>query len=410
MLVASVGVSFMLSGCSKKVELVVATSYAGTDGNQVNFQTAYEAWEADTGHTVIDESNSVNEEWKASILDSFEDGTEPDVLFYFVGNDADDLIAEGKVVSIETIQEEYPEYASNMKADLLPESTYDGEKYTIPVNGYWEGLYVNEEVIEAAGVEVPDKDYTWDEFLEDCQKIADAGYTPIAVSLEEVPHYWFEFLVYNQGAVANHTELPSDSDDEVALKWVAGLDSLKDLYEFGFLPEDTLSITDEEAVQMLLNDEAAFLIDGSWKISYFAENADDIENFSVTYVPGDNERNATDIIGGLSMGYYITTKAWEDEDIRDAAVSFVMAMTTDEVVSSFGQTAVTALSNGVISSSEMNGLELSAISMTAGATGVSAATQDGLSTEERTELFASIPDIVTGKLTALEAIEAALFE
>ncbi len=85
-----------------------------------------------------------------------------------------------------------------------------------------------------------------------------------------------------------------------------------------------------------------------------------------------------------------------------------MAMTTDEVVSTFGQTAVTALTNGVIPSDELNGLELSAVEMTAGATGVAAATQDGISTKARQELFACIQDVVVGNMSSLEAIDSAL--
>ena len=53
------------------------------------------------------------------------------------------------------------------------------------------------EMFEDAGVEVPTKDTTWAEFLDICQKIKDAGYTPIAASLQEIPHYWFDFAILN---------------------------------------------------------------------------------------------------------------------------------------------------------------------------------------------------------------------
>lgn len=39
-----------------------------------------------------------------------------------------------------------------------------------------------------------------------------------------------------------------------------------------------------------------------------AEATEDIDNFTVTFVPGANERKATDIISGLSSGWYITKK------------------------------------------------------------------------------------------------------
>ena len=42
----------------------------------------------------------------------------------------------------------YPEYASNMKDDMIPASPADGVQYAVPFYGYWEGLYVNKAVME----------------------------------------------------------------------------------------------------------------------------------------------------------------------------------------------------------------------------------------------------------------------
>ena len=79
----------------------------------------------------------------------------------------------------------------------------DGKSYAVPSSGFWENMFVNTKVLEDCGVAVPGPDYTWDQFLKDCQAIKDKGYTPIACSLFEVPHYWFEFCVMNNGTLAN---------------------------------------------------------------------------------------------------------------------------------------------------------------------------------------------------------------
>ena len=268
-------------------------------------------------------------------------------------------------------------------------SPVDGKVYSVPVNGFWESLFVNKTVLDAAGVAIPGADYTWDQFLADCQKIKDAGFTPIAVSLHEIPHYWFEFMVYNQGDVASHLDMPATADDAVAAKWAAGLAALTQLYDLGYLPVNTLTATDAETVQLLADGEAAFLIDGNWKIGYFQDNcADNLDDFALTYVPGQGNREATDLIGGISMGYYITRKAWEDPEKREAAVAFVEYMTSDEVVSVFSTTSVTALKDGVIPSDDLDALQKSAIEMCAGATGLVGAVQDSLSSEARGDLFA----------------------
>lgn len=393
---------------SKSVKLSVTTTYAGEDTNAQNYKDAVAAWEKKTGNTVDDSSATSDEAFKSRIITDFETGSEPDVLFFFNGVDSNQFVEQGKVVSIDEIRAEYPDYASNMKDELLGASPVDGKNYSVPVNGYWEGLFVNKEVCEKAGVDVPTADTTWEDFLTICEKIKEAGYTPIAASLQEIPHYWFEYTIYNFNSAATHNTVPATVTDTAGKAWVGGLGDIKALYEKGYFPENTLTATDAETFQLFTSDKAAFLIDGSWKVGGIEEAVDDIENFTVTYVPGKGDRKTTDIIGGLSMGYYITKKAWDDPDKRAAAVDFVEYMTSDENVSKFAGTAVTALKNGVTASDDLSALAKDAITFSAGTTGVSPAVQDNLSEAARAPIFGEMASIVQGKTSAEDAVQAAI--
>ena len=394
------------------VTLNVVTSYGGDDGNRKNFEAAVAASEASTGNKVNDGSATSNEEWKAKVLTDFETGSEPDVLFFFTNADAEPIVSAGKVVSIEDIRAEYPEYATNMK-DAMMAVASDGKQYAVPSSGFWENMFVNKAVLEACGLEVPGPDYTWDQFVADCQVILDNGYTPIACSLFEVPHYWFEFAVMNNGTLSNHLEVPTVVDgalvdDAVAQKWIAGLEDIKALYEAGFFPENTLTATDAETVALFGEGEAAFLIDGSWKCGYFSENhADNLEDYVICCVPGKGDRPATDAIGGISMGYFITTKAWEDPAKREAAVEFVSQLTSDEVLSTFVTTEVTALVNGAAPAG-LNAIQQSAADCNANVTGVVGAVQDTITAEAKGDLFGNVQKVVTGQMTAAEAVESAM--
>ena len=199
---------------AKPVEIRVVTSYGGDDGNRANYEEAVAGYEAATGNTVVDESATSNEQWKAQVKADFQTGSEPDVLFFFTGTDASEFIKNGKVVSIEEIRKEYPDYASNMLDAAMPLSFVDAKAYAVPSSGYWEGMFVNKTVLADCGLEVPGPDTTWDEFMEMCETIKSKGYTPIACSLQEVPHYWFEFCILNQGDVAKHAEVPASGADE----------------------------------------------------------------------------------------------------------------------------------------------------------------------------------------------------
>ncbi len=307
---------------AKPVEIRVVTSYGGDDGNRANYEEAVAGYEAATGNTVVDESATSNEQWKAQVKADFQTGSEPDVLFFFTGTDA--------------------------------------------------------------------------------------------CSLQEVPHYWFEFCILNQGDVAKHAEVPASGADEAGQRWVAGLNTLKEMYEKGYFPANTLTAGDADTFQMMADNKAAFAIDGSWKVGWFtgsedaAGNVENIDDYTVTYVPGSGSRKATDIVGGISMGYYITEKAWSDPEKRDAAVQFVEYMTTDDMVNKFAGGAPTALKSGLPEAADTDSLHAAAVTMFNGKTGMASAVQDALNQTARGVLFASVKDVVTGTLAPEEAIETAL--
>ncbi len=248
-----------------------------------------------------------------------------------------------------------------------------------------------------------------DEFLEICQTIKDAGFTPIAASLAKEPHYWFEFSIYNHDTPATHASVPASLDDAAGKAWAAGLGDIKDLFEKGYFSENTNTAEASEVFQSFIDGKAAFYVDGSWKMGGIAESTDDIDNFTVTFVPGANDRKASDIISGLSSGWYITKKAWDDPEKRAAAVSFITDMITDENVSLFAQTAATALKNGVqLDEASLNSLQKDSLVMIKTATGVTDAAQDLCTQEQRAPIFDHMPEIVTGSVSIEDAISQVL--
>ena len=402
----------------------VVTTYAGTDSNAQNYKDAVAAWEKATGNTVEDATATSNEEFKAQVLADFETGSEPDVLFFSNGADSNSFI-EGtpKVVSIDEIRSVYPDYASNMKDDMLGASPVDGKNYSVPVNGFWEGLFVNKDVLEACGVAVPDANTTWDQFMEMCETIKGKGYTPIAASLGEIPHYWFEFCIYNFLTPATHNVLPTkDAGNVQHQAWIDGIGDIKALYEAGYLPKNTTSAKDDEMFALFTGGKAAFWLDGSWKVNGVAAacgadadnnipaDEEQLSHFTVTYVPGKNNRKTTDIIAGLSSGYFITQKAWADPDKQAAAVSFVQFMTSDEQVAKFCEASgnlTTALKAGVkVDDSKLNSLQKAGLEMSNGATGTAGAVQDQFQGETRNPVFVpGMANIVTGKADIAASVD-----
>ncbi|MCL2254575.1 MAG: extracellular solute-binding protein [Lachnospiraceae bacterium] len=392
-----------------KTTIEVVTSFF----NGYVFRNAYLEWEEMTGNVVIDNSTMYDEASKGKVLRDFETSSEPDVLYFFNGADANPFIKAGKVISIAEIREYYPEYAMNMDDERIPAAT-DGVQYAVPVIGFWEALYINTEILAAAGVRRPGEDYTWEQFLLDCEAIKSAGFIPIAAALGHVPHYWWENTVFNHTTPETHLKIPEDFSDEQGQAWYRGMMDIQSLYDDGYFPANTLTITDDESFNLFVNGQAAFLLDGSWKlleiVNTFNEDEDALDKFDITFVPTRGGRRATDLIGGLSMGYYITKKAWDDPEKREAAVSFVKYMTSTEVVYRFAQHTATALIDELDMSErpEFSNLQAKAIKMVSQTTSYTRAVQDEFQGKCREPIFDGLADILAGDTDLESAIRASL--
>ena len=103
-----------------------------------------------------------------------------DVVFYFTGADAVQLIETGKVVSIEEIREEYPDYASNITdAAMSFMKEFDGKHYAVPIRGFYEGLFCNTDLFEKYGLDLPTD---WEKLEAAVKKFSAEGIVPIAAS------------------------------------------------------------------------------------------------------------------------------------------------------------------------------------------------------------------------------------
>lgn len=409
------GNSSKTSEPAQKVELNVVTTYGGNDGNVQNWLDASKAWQEKTGNTIKDGSGTANEDFKAQVATDFTTGAEPDVLFYFNSGDSNAFVKAGKVVDIETIRGEFPDFANNMDDAKLQKcaSPVDGKVYAVPTYGFWEGMFVNTAVLAEAGVSTPGADYTMEQFIKDCEKIKAAGKTPIAASLHEIPHYWFEFMTYNHLSPATHTVLPKSVDDTQGKAWADGINDIKALFEKKFFPSNTLSMSDEEAQDVFYAGEAAFLIDGSWRLGTVKERmGDKADNVVVTFPPSLNQdRKTTDILAGISSGYYITQKCWEDPNKRAAAVDLISYLTSDEQIAEFAKAvpgSTTALKKAPAAPADMDKVTTTVFDMQSKVTGFTGAVQDLLAENVRSDLFASVKFIVSGEKTPAQAIQAAI--
>jgi raffinose/stachyose/melibiose transport system substrate-binding protein len=310
----------------RKVTIRTVSMFGGTDPSAGAYQQLIRDFQARYPNvTVMDESATADETWKARVTTDFSSDNDPDVVFYFTGADAKQLIDNGKVMPLSAIQAEYPGYAGDIApAAMSFMREADGNAYAVPVRGFWEGLFCNRDLFDRYGLKLPT---TWDNLLKAITTFRAKGIIPISVSFSDVPHYWIEHLILAEGGIADHRVNPQGAYPE---SWETALGYFKTLYDMGAFPADVNATTNDIAGNLFKAKRAAMQLDGSW----FMGGIPDQNNTVVVPFPATpaGKKAPSDIIAGFSSGFYISTKAWNDPAKRDAAVSFVMFMTGKDAI------------------------------------------------------------------------------
>ncbi len=214
----------------------------------------------------------------------------PDVFIVSPGPNLTDYVAPGVAAPLD----EYLEadgWKDTFAGDaVFAQQTYDGKIYAIPLNTAAACVFYNKEIFEEAGVEIP---ATYDELLVACQKIKDAGYTPITISAGTA---WClsmlaGYLCDREGV--NLLAINAGEESWVQDKTIAAGEKLKELSQY--FQETAVGDSNDDATAALYFEEAAILIQGSWAIGQMNGANPDFEEkcgvFQFPAIEGGNDPN-----------------------------------------------------------------------------------------------------------------------
>ncbi len=333
-LILSITLIVSIVSCSntqtENIALTTASMFGDGDSSSEHYNNVIQSFEKQYDITIHDDSEISSESWKRSIRTSFQLGSDIDVLFYFSGSEVEPLLESNSLVDIETIQDVYPEYGSNISDSVMSSMTErNGLTYAIPIRGFWEGLFVNTDLFEQYNLELPT---TWENFIIAIETFSNAGIKPISVSFTEEPHYWIDHIILSYGGTLEHNKILT-TGTKAPDSWIGAFDLTSKLYQINAFGDDALTISSADTRNEFVNKESAMIVEGSW----FTNNIVDQNNTIV--MPFPSYKNPTlesnDVIGGYSSGFYITKNAWDDPQKQKLAVRFVEQMTSDESIQEF---------------------------------------------------------------------------
>ena len=277
------------------------------------------------GIQILDNSNLSSDAYVKQILNDFAAGKEPDV-FYFPVDHAQTLIDNSQIVSLDEIRRRYPQYATTIQDEIL-EQTADthGQNWCVPVLGSYQALFCNTKLFEIYGAPLP---RTWSDLMQAVAIFKQYNVVPIAAGFLDNTQLWTDHLILSYGT-QEHGVLPIERSD-IPHTWNQALAQLPHLREKKAFPVNVTSLSHANAQTLFRTQKAAMILDSSNSISLLSSEDPVIALSVPCKAPASGEQH---LIVDFSSGFFISRKAWENEQLRDAAVHFVMYMSSQEAVS-----------------------------------------------------------------------------
>ncbi len=212
-------------------------------------------------------------------------GDLPDVLTV----DGPNVAAYAANGIIQPLAEIPEEEKSIYLTSILEQGTYEDKLYALGAMESSVGLYYNKEILEEAGVKIPDADHPWtySEFLEVLKKVKPAcdkkdGYA-LDLSFpagEATIYYYAPFFWSNGGDFVDETGLSVDgvfnSEENIET-----LHYFRSILDGGYM--SPVKITD-----LFESGRAAFKFDGAWEVNTIYNNYPDVELGVAPYVVSDD--------------------------------------------------------------------------------------------------------------------------
>jgi raffinose/stachyose/melibiose transport system substrate-binding protein len=301
------------------VTLEVAVNYTGE--SLTVFQQICSAFEGKTGATIV--IDNYGQDYASTMVTRMAANNLPDVFVT-----AGWSLRRYKEYSIDLSDQDYCKQYSDSALGVIQDD--DGAIYVCMLSIGINGNVVNLSVCQEAGVD-PYAIHTWEDFLDACEKIKQAGFTPIASNPDAglTCNIAGTFLTY-ENAIADVGDKLLDGTWDWK-EYIHVLKFYQKALENEYFFKDARSINTNDMYERFASGKAAFIISENTASIQTSYNLNPKGNFIFAPFPASTDEGEEAVTAGEGDAFGI----WKDSKNIEAAKMFLNYLSTPEVTLKF---------------------------------------------------------------------------
>lgn len=227
-----------------------------------------------------------------------------------------DIVADGKAYSFDDLYKELGMYDQIFEISKEYARLSDGSLNLMTLQCNTEYFFYNKDLFEQAGITETPK--TFDELLEDCQILQDAGILPIAMGGSDWPilRYFAQipFRMTGNTYIENAVSGEGSFGEEAGLKGAQFIQDVAQYFQEGWSSADT-----DTMIDLFSSGQAAIMYNGTWVLdqaNMIGEDGnikDSIGHFTMPTYSENDVTAPTDFFANSGIGTAIRTDVVDDE-------------------------------------------------------------------------------------------------
>ena len=303
------------SGSSSKEKTISVMASGVKNGTQGIFLESFkELVEKEYPDTKVEYTLLPDDQYYTALKSKLSTGQSPDLFLVqpkkASASSVEEMAKAGYIEDLSDL-ENWDKIIDQGKEDM----SYEGKPYALSSSIGVLGTWFNKDIFAKYNIEIPK---TWDEFLSACEKLKEAGVTPIVMGDKD--SFMIQFGMYQ---IAANQVYPTNPEFDNKLytgetkftdeAWVKTITMYKELYEKEYVTSNSLGLGQPQAQQMFKDQEAAMIFDGD-----FSFPALDNDNFEVGFMglPA-NESGEAYISAATGAGFAISSKSENKEVLKE---------------------------------------------------------------------------------------------
>jgi len=207
-----------------------------------------------------------SESYKKSIR-NWLTGAPPDVVYWYAGYRMQQLVTPGLLEDVSDI------YTPAVKASIHPSAldlvSLAGRQYGVPYTYYQVGLYFRRDLLLAAGIAEPPRD--WEDLIAACAKLKGKGIEPFAIGTRDLwpSAAWFDYIDLRLNGLAFHMELMRGAIPYTDPRVVRVFEQWRVLVSMNCFSRNHASSSWQESQALVYTGKAAMMLMGNFIVANF---------------------------------------------------------------------------------------------------------------------------------------------